>query len=209
MKDKPNEDEKIVNVNFNKTNTSKENVLTLFPYVTFPFDLNAETLLMLGDADLAEKSLSNRIWKAYHKHQISSIDGKRLQCLMGLDTEGTISDLEEKDTKYELFIPDKVKESQKLYFSDLSSRGIKLFTLLKKQPETTDLKLWTALYKKLVDKGTLDKFEYTKSIEEINQSELNEFLQYFDKEYQDEIKKLLVNDRGEISMQILRIDDLK
>ena len=122
--------------------------------------------------------------------------------------QDTLSKLESK-TEYELFIPDKTQESEKLYFSDLSADGIKMFALLKKQNETKDLKPWIGLYQKMIDKSLKNKTKLKNATSKINPSDLNIFLQNFSVEYQMKIRKILVVDKKEIPQSILSIDDIK
>mgnify|MGYP007096592326 FL=1 len=108
-----------------------------------------------------------------------------------------------------MFIPDKAENSEKLYFSDLSADGIKMFALLKKQNETKDLKPWIGLYQKLIDKSLKNKTKLKNATSKINLSDLNIFLQNFSVEYQMKIRKILVVDKKEIPQSILSIDDIK
>lgn len=101
------------------------------------------------------------------------------------------------------------KGSKPLYFSDLSPEGIKLFNLLKRQTETKNIKPWTFIYKKLIDKAINEKVNCPKLSKKIDPSALDEFLQYFDPEYQIKIKEFLLNNEAKISQKILEIDDLK
>lgn len=96
-----------------------------------------------------------------------------------------------------------------VHFSDLSPEGIKLFNLLKRQNETKNIKPWTFIYKKLIDKAINEKRSGQKLKGKIDPSALDEFLQYFDPEYQIKIKEFLLNNETEISQEILEIDDLK
>ena len=153
-------------------------------------------------------SLGWKIWEAYHKQELHFIDSRQIQCLIGLDVQDTISKLESK-TRYKLFIPDKAEGSEKLYFSDLSADGIKMFALLKKQNETKDLKPWIGLYQKMIDKSLKNKTKLKNATSKINLSDLNIFLQNFSVEYQMKIRKILVIDKKEIPQSILSINDIK
>lgn len=204
MTDKQNENNKIIKVDFQKKNNKEsKHVVMLLPEAAFPFNLNADTMLILGDISLAKK-----IWKGYYEHKLDLIDGISLQCLVGLDVQETVSKLQE-PVKYKIFIPDMAKGSKQLYLSDLSPEGIKLFNLLKRQTETKNIKPWTFIYKKLIDKAINEKVNCPKLSKKINPSALDEFLQYFDPEYQIKIKNILLNSEAEISQKILEIDDLK
>ena len=221
MEDKPNNDGKFifkVTLNgkkreFNQTDQeflehyvphqNKHNLPAIFPYATLPFDLQAHTLMIASGMSLGWK-----IWEAYHKQELRFVDGRHLQCLIGLDVQDTLSKLESK-TRYKLFIPDKAENSEKLYFSDLSADGIKMFALLKKQNETKDLKPWIGLYQKLIDKSLKNKTNLKNATSKINLSDLNIFLQNFSVEYQMKIRKILVVDKKEIPQSILSINDIK
>ena len=175
----------------------------IFPFATLPFNLKANTLMIVSGMSLGWK-----IGEAYHKQELHFIDSRQIQCLIGLDVQDTISKLESK-TKYELFIPDKTQESEKLYFSDLSADGIKMFALLKKQNETKDLKPWIGLYQKMIDRSLKNKTKLKNATSKINLSDLNIFLQNFSVEYQMKIRKILVVDKKEIPQSILSINDIK
>ena len=175
----------------------------IFPFATLPFNLRANTLMITNGMSLGWK-----IWEAYHKQKLAFVADKQLQCLIGLDVQDTLSKLESK-TEYELFIPDKTQESEKLYFSDLSADGIKMFALLKKQNETKDLKPWIGLYQKMIDKSLKNKTKLKNATSKINLSDLNIFLQNFSVEYQMKIRKILVIDKKEIPQSILSINDIK
>lgn len=175
----------------------------IFPFATLPFNLKANTLMIVSGMSLGWK-----IWEAYHKQKLAFVADKQLQCLIGLDVQDTLSKLESK-TEYELFIPDKTQESEKLYFSDLSADGIKMFALLKKQIETKDLKPWIGLYQKMIDKSLKNKTKLKNATSKINLSDLNIFLQNFSVEYQMKIRKILVVDKKEIPQSILSINDIK
>lgn len=175
----------------------------IFPFATLPFNLKANTLMIVSGMSLGWK-----IWEAYHKQKLAFVADKQLQCLIGLDVQDTLSKLESK-TEYELFIPDKTQESEKLYFSDLSADGIKMFALLKKQIETKDLKPWIGLYQKVIDKSLKNKTKLKNATSKINLSDLNIFLQNFSVEYQMKIRKILVVDKKEIPQSILSINDIK
>lgn len=221
MKEKPNYDKKfIIKVTLNgkkrKFNQADQEFLehyvphqnkydlpAIFPYATLPFNLNAHTLMITSGMSLGWK-----IWEAYHKQELRFIDGRQLQCLIGLDIQDTIKKLESK-TKYELFIPDKTQESEKLYFSDLSAEGIKMFALLKRQNETKNLKLWTGLYQKLINRSIWNEGKLEDITSKINPSDLNIFLHSFDMEYQRKIRKILLIDKREIPQSILSIYDIK
>ena len=182
---------------------NKHNLPAIFPYATLPFDLQAHTLMIASGMSLGWK-----IWEAYHKQELRFVDGRHLQCLIGLDVQDTLSKLESK-TRYKLFIPDKAENSEKLYFSDLSADGIKMFALLKKQNETKNLKPWIGLYQKLIDKSLKNKTNLKNATSKINLSDLNIFLQNFSVEYQMKIRKILVVDKKEIPQSILSINDIK
>ena len=204
MTNKQNENNKIIKVDFQKKNNKEsKHVIMLFPEAAFPFNLNADTMLILGDISLAKK-----IWKGYYEHKLDLIDGVSLQCLVGLDVQETVSKLQE-PVKYKIFIPNMAKGSKQLYFSDLSPEGIKLFNLLKRQTETKNIKPWTFIYKKLINKAINEKVNCPKLSKKMDLSALDEFLQYFDQEYQNKIKDILLNSEAEISQKILEIDDLK
>ena len=175
----------------------------IFPFATLPFNLKVNTLMIVSGMSLGWK-----IWEAYHKQKLAFVADKQLQCLIGLDVQDTLSKLESK-TEYELFIPDKTQESEKLYFSDLSADGIKMFALLKKQIETKDLKPWIGLYQKMIDKSLKNKTKLKNATSKINLSDLNIFLQNFSVEYQMKIRKILVVDKKEIPQSILSINDIK
>ena len=175
----------------------------IFPFATLPFNLRANTLMITNGMSLGWK-----IWEAYHKQKLAFVADKQLQCLIGLDAQETLPKLESK-TKYKLFIPDKAENSEKLYFSDLSADGIKMFALLKKQNETQDLKPWIGLYQKLIDKSLKNKTKLKNATSKINLSDLNIFLQNFSVEYQMKIRKILVVDKKEIPQSILSINDIK
>ena len=182
---------------------NKHNLPAIFPYATLPFNLKANTLMIVSGMSLGWK-----IWEAYHKQELHFIDSRQIQCLIGLDVQDTISKLESK-TRYKLFIPDKAENSEKLYFSNLSADGIKMFALLKKQNETKDLKPWIGLYQKMIDKSLKNKTKLKNATSKINLSDLNIFLQNFSVEYQMKIRKILVVDKKEIPQSILSIDDIK
>lgn len=182
---------------------NKHNLPTIFPYATLPFNLQTHTLMITSGMSLGWK-----IWEAYHKQELHFIDSRQIQCLIGLDVQDTISKLESK-TRYKLFIPDKAEGSEKLYFSDLSAEGIKMFALLKKQNETKDLKPWIGLYQKMIDKSLKNKTKLKNATSKINLSDLNIFLQNFSVEYQMKIRKILVIDKKEIPQSILSINDIK
>ena len=204
MTNKQNENNKIIKVDFQKKNNKEsKHVAMLLPEAAFPFNLNADTMLILGDISLAKK-----IWKGYYEHKLDLIDGISLQCLVGLDVQETVSKLQE-PVKYKIFIPNMAEGSKQLYFSDLSPEGIKLFNLLKRQTETKNIKPWTFIYKKLIDKAINEKRSGQKLKGKIDPSALDEFLQYFDPEYQIKIKEFLLNNEAKISQKILEIDDLK
>src|SRR5699024_6924784 len=168
-----------------------------------PFNLKANTLMIVSGMSLGWK-----IWKAYHKQELHFIDGRQIQCLIGVDAQETLPKLESK-TRYKLFIPDKAENSEKLYFSDLSAEGIKMFALLTKQNETKDLKPWIGLYQKMIDKSLKNKTKLKNATSKINLSDLNIFLQNFSVEYQMKIRKILVVDKKEIPQSILSINDIK
>lgn len=182
---------------------NKHNLPAIFPYATLPFNLKANTLMIVSGMSLGWK-----IWEAYHKQELHFIDSRQIQCLIGLDVQDTISKLESK-TRYKLFIPDKAENSEKLYFSNLSADGIKMFALLKKQNETKDLKPWIGLYQKMIDKSLKNKTKLKNATSKINLSDLNIFLQNFSVEYQMKIRKILVIDKKEIPQSILSINDIK
>ena len=90
MTNKQNENNKIIKVDFQKKNNKEsKHVIMLFPEAAFPFNLNADTMLILGDISLAKK-----IWKGYYEHKLDLIDGVSLQCLVGLDVQETVSKLQ-------------------------------------------------------------------------------------------------------------------
>ena len=175
----------------------------IFPFATLPFNLRANTLMIINGMSLGWK-----IWEAYYKQKLAFVADKQLQCLIGLDAQETLPKLESK-TKYKLFIPDKAENSEKLYFSDLSADGIKMFALLKKQNETKDLKPWTGLYQKLINRSIWNEGKLEDITSKINPSDLNIFLNFFDMEYQRKIRKILLIDKREIPQSILSIDDIK
>lgn len=175
----------------------------IFPFATLPFNLRANTLMITNGMFLGWK-----IWEAYYKQKLAFVADKQLQCLIGLDAQETLPKLESK-TKYKLFIPDKAENSEKLYFSDLSADGIKMFALLKKQNETKDLKPWTGLYQKLINRSIWNEGKLEDITSKINPSDLNIFLNFFDMEYQRKIRKILLIDKREIPQSILSIDDIK
>ena len=175
----------------------------IFPFATLPFNLRANTLMITNGMFLGWK-----IWEAYYKQKLAFVADKQLQCLIGLDAQETLPKLESK-TKYKLFIPDKAENSEKLYFSDLSADGIKMFALLKKQNETKDLKPWTGLYQKLINRSIWNEGKLGDITSKINPSDLNIFLNFFDMEYQRKIRKILLIDKREIPQSILSIDDIK
>ena len=78
----------------------------LLPEAAFPFNLNADTMLILGDISLAKK-----IWKGFYEHKLDLIDGISLQCLVGLDVQETVSKLQE-PVKYKIFIPNMAEGSK-------------------------------------------------------------------------------------------------
>ena len=182
---------------------NKHNLPAIFPYATLPFNLQTHTLMITSGMSLGWK-----IWEAYHKQELHFIDGRQIQCLIGLDAQETLPKLESK-TRYKLFIPDKAEGSEKLYFSDLSADAIKMFALLKKQNETKDLKPWIGLYQKMIDKSLKNKTKLKNATFKINLSDLNIFLQNFSVEYQMKIRKILVVDKKEIPQSILSINDIK
>ena len=222
MEDKPNYDRKFI---FKVTLNGKENEINqtdqeflehyvprknkhdklpvIFPFATLPFNLKVNTLMIVSGMSLGWK-----IWEAYHKQKLAFVADKQLQCLIGLDAQETLPKLESK-TRYKLFIPDKAENSEKLYFSDLSADGIKMFALLKKQNKTKDLKPWIGLYQKLIDKSLKNKTNLKNATSKINLSDLNIFLQNFSVEYQMKIRKILVVDKKEIPQSILSINDIK
>lgn len=182
---------------------NKHNLPAIFPYATLPFNLQTHTLMITSGMSLGWK-----IWEAYHKQELHFIDGRQIQCLIGLDAQETLPKLESK-TRYKLFIPDKAENSEKLYFSNLSADGIKMFALLKKQNETKDLKPWIGLYQKMIDKSLKNKTKLKNATSKIKPSDLNIFLQNFSVEYQMKIRKILVVDKKEIPQSMLSINDIK
>ena len=63
MTNKQNENNKIIKVDFQKKNNKEsKHVAMLLPEAAFPFNLNADTMLILGDMSLAKK-----IWKGYYE----------------------------------------------------------------------------------------------------------------------------------------------
>lgn len=173
---------------------------TLFPYLTLPFDLKSNSLVIIGDEGLSTSFLDMIPGKkiCYEK--------KNIQSLVVLETTDSIAKL---CNHYELFVPDKAQTCKtKLYLSNLDMKGIELFNLLKKQENISDLRPWTQIYKKVIDFAIANRSALKSSKEYYDKSETKSFQHYFDDEYQDKLNQLLIKENLRVPLSVLKINDL-
>ena len=170
----------------------------LYPTMVLSFNIDS------GDTVLFFES-SQLTWKvAEHlKSKKSLIDNLKIQTIICVDS---FELLETFNSNTSLFIPEKTKSAKNLfYLGNISTLGIKTFSLLKENAKVPNLKPWFTIYKKLLNK-TYETNSFSSNKLDLKQDDLKKFLSYFDDIYKHKIERLF-SEKKSINQIILSNED--
>lgn len=183
-----------------------ENVLSDYVFGdTYCSHMAMPVNIELGDTILFFES-KQIIWKIEKllKDKKEIADNLNINSLMAIDA---IDVIEEFNSQYNFFLPDKAKEIRNMYyFGSLSTLGIQIFLTLKEAPNITNLQPWVTMYTRLIDKVYNQNNLLSKNRLEISHNKLSKFTKYFDNDYQQKIEDLF-NKEESINHRILSTKD--